>query len=77
MERDGRGWMRTLLEWNFDHQRVAFEVSGEVPPGPVLLVDDMVDSRWTLTVVGSILREAGSGPVFPFALADTVGRAVS
>ena len=54
----------------------AFDISGEVPSGPVLLVDDIVDSRWTLTVVGSLLREAGSGPVFPFALADTAGRSV-
>jgi len=38
-------------------------------PGPVLLVDDIVDSRWTLTVAGSLLREHGSGPVLPFALA--------
>ena len=37
--------------------------------GPVLLVDDLVDSRWTLTVAGSLLREHGAGPVFPFALA--------
>jgi len=46
-------------------------VTGEVLPGPVLLLDDMVDSRWTFTVVGSLLREAGSGPVYPVALADT------
>ena len=52
----------------------AFEINGEVPSGPVLLVDDMVDSRWTLTVVGLLLREAGAGPVLPFALADTAGR---
>jgi ATP-dependent DNA helicase RecQ len=38
---------------------------------PVLLVDDMVDSRWTFTVLALLLRHAGSGPVFPFALADT------
>ena len=56
--------------------RDAFEIRGEVPSGPVLLVDDMVDSRWTLTVVGLLLREAGSGPVLPFALADTAGRSV-
>ena len=37
--------------------------------GPVLLVDDLVDSRWTLTVAGSLLRDHGAGPVFPFALA--------
>lgn len=35
----------------------------------VLLVDDMVDSRWTLTVVAALLRRAGSGPVYPYALA--------
>ncbi|MEW5926266.1 MAG: hypothetical protein AB1941_02150 [Gemmatimonadota bacterium] len=39
--------------------------------GPVLLVDDTVDSRWTFTVVAALLRQAGSGPVFPFALATT------
>lgn len=52
----------------------AFEISGAVPSSPVLLVDDMVDSRWTLTVVCSLLREAGADRVFPFALADTGGR---
>jgi hypothetical protein len=41
----------------------AFAVGGALPPGPVLLVDDTVDSGWTLTVVGAGLREAGSGPV--------------
>ena len=36
---------------------------------PVVLVDDMVDSGWTFTVIAALLREAGSGPVFPLALA--------
>jgi ATP-dependent DNA helicase RecQ len=39
-----------------------------VEAGPVLLVDDLVDSRWTLTVAGALLRDNGAGPVFPFAL---------
>ncbi len=39
--------------------------------GPVLLVDDMVDSGWSLTVCGVALREAGSGPVYPVVLAQT------
>jgi ATP-dependent DNA helicase RecQ len=47
----------------------AFGVRGAVPAGPVLLIDDVVDSRWTLTVCGALLRRAGSGPVFPLALA--------
>ena len=38
---------------------------------PVLLVDDMVDSRWTFTVAASLLRINGCAAVFPFALADT------
>jgi len=51
----------------------AFSVTGEVPSGPVLLLDEVVDSRWTLTVVGVALREAGSGPVLPLALAKAHG----
>jgi ATP-dependent DNA helicase RecQ len=37
---------------------------------PVLLVDDMVDSRWTLTVSAWLLRKGGSGEVWPMALAQ-------
>ena len=40
-----------------------------LPGGPVLLVDDMVDSRWTLTVAAWLLRSNGSGVVWPLALA--------
>jgi len=51
----------------------AFRVRGSCPNGPVLLIDDLVDSRWTLTVCGTLLREAGSGPVHPFVLATAAG----
>ncbi|MBD2211706.1 RecQ family ATP-dependent DNA helicase [Nostoc linckia FACHB-104] len=37
--------------------------------GSVFLIDDMVDSRWTFTVIAALLRKAGSGMVFPVALA--------
>ncbi|MGB3512830.1 MAG: hypothetical protein WBA93_27155 [Microcoleaceae cyanobacterium] len=37
--------------------------------GNVFLVDDVVDSRWTFTMVTALLRNAGSGQVFPLALA--------
>lgn len=47
----------------------AFEIRGPVPDGPVLLVDDVVDSRWTLTLLAAMLRSHGSGPVQPLALA--------
>jgi ATP-dependent DNA helicase RecQ len=48
----------------------AFEVTEAVRPGPVLLVDETVGSRWTFTEVSLALRDAGSGPVYPFALAE-------
>ena len=37
--------------------------------GPVLLVDDLADSRWTITVASRLLRRAGAPGVLPFALA--------
>jgi ATP-dependent DNA helicase RecQ len=37
--------------------------------GPVLLVDDVVDSRWTMTVASRELRRHGADAVLPFALA--------
>lgn len=40
-----------------------------VPDGPVLLVDDQADSRWTLTVAARELRRAGASEVLPFVLA--------
>jgi ATP-dependent DNA helicase RecQ len=47
----------------------AFAVIDPLPSGPVLLVDDVADSRWTLTVVGAQLRAAGCPAVHPFVLA--------
>lgn len=38
--------------------------------GPILLVDDLVDSRWTLTVAGRALRQAGATQVLPLVLAQ-------
>ncbi|HEC8325434.1 TPA: RecQ family ATP-dependent DNA helicase [Providencia rettgeri] len=38
---------------------------------PVLLVDDVVDSGWTLTVIAALLQQAGSGVVYPVALASS------
>jgi ATP-dependent DNA helicase RecQ len=44
-----------------------------VPHGPILLVDDVSDSKWTMTVIGELLLREGSGPVYPFAVARTKG----
>ena len=45
----------------------------KVLSSPVLLVDDMVDSRWTFTVAAYKLRQSGSGEVFPLALSYAGG----
>ncbi|MFI9330853.1 RecQ family ATP-dependent DNA helicase [Kitasatospora sp. NPDC052868] len=37
--------------------------------GPVLLVDDLVDSGWTVTVAARLLRRAGASAVLPLVLA--------
>jgi ATP-dependent DNA helicase RecQ len=55
----------------------AFAVPDEVASrlaglaGPVLLVDDLVDSGWTMAIVARLLRLAGAPAVYPFALAVT------
>jgi ATP-dependent DNA helicase RecQ len=46
----------------------------EVRSGPVLLVDDIIDSGWTMTVAGWLLRKNGGGPIYPFALARATVR---
>ena len=47
-----------------------FAINDILPEDPVFLIDDIVDSRWTLTVIAALMRQSGSGPVFPFALTD-------
>ena len=63
---------------NSPHQelnvRGAFELVGDPLVEPVLLIDDVVDSRWTLVEIGALLRVHGSGPVYPLALASLQGR---
>jgi len=47
----------------------AFTVDFPVPPSSVLLVDDVRDSGWSMTVAAMRLREAGATAVYPLALA--------
>ncbi|MGZ0711212.1 RecQ family ATP-dependent DNA helicase (plasmid) [Coraliomargarita sp. W4R53] len=37
--------------------------------GPLLLIDDLIDSRWSVTVAGRLLRQAGASKILPLALA--------
>ncbi len=47
----------------------AFSVKHDILAASVILVDDVIDSGWTITVIATLLRLNGSGSVFPFALA--------
>lgn len=53
--------------WNVKNTMAATD---DIRSDPVLVVNDLVDSRWTFTEAAFVLRDAGSGPVYPFALAE-------
>ncbi|QNF93234.1 ATP-dependent DNA helicase RecQ [Janibacter sp. YB324] len=55
-------WERLTVDPELAHQLPGLT-------GPVLLVDDVVHSRWTMTTAARALRRAGSQEVLPFALA--------
>jgi len=50
-----------------------FSIRSNCRPSPVLLVDDICDSGWTMAVVAALLRNGQSGAVWPLALASTAG----
>lgn len=48
-----------------------FAASDNIPQTPVLLVDDVIDSGWTMTVLAALLKDRGAGNVYPVALASS------
>ena len=48
-----------------------FVVDGRPPDLPGLLIDDVVDSGWSLTIGSVLLLRGGSGPILPVALASS------
>ena len=73
----GQVWLGESVRRANSAQRLAGLVrSADAPDlstvdGPVLLVDDQVDTGWTMTVAARLLRRAGAPAVLPFALAVT------
>ncbi len=49
----------------------SFSVADVKVPSKLILVDDIIDSKWTMTVCGYKLMQNGAQLVFPFALADS------
>ena len=67
-EPGGNSAFRLAGVW--DRFAVGPELASELAAadGPVLLVDDIIHSRWSLTVAGRLLRLAGAPAVLPLAL---------
>jgi ATP-dependent DNA helicase RecQ len=65
------GWGKLVKAGKYGEESFDDELIEAVIAEPVFLIDDMVDSGWSLTVCGVLLAEAGSGPVVPIALAET------
>jgi len=47
-----------------------FVIEGMSHKGPVLLIDDVFDSGWTMTIISALLLNQGCQDVFPVALAS-------
>ncbi|MBB2774380.1 UNVERIFIED_ORG: ATP-dependent DNA helicase RecQ [Mycolicibacterium obuense] len=64
---------RPVTAANSAYRVAALRDSWETPDldvnGPVLLVDDLTDTGWTLTMAARVVRSAGAPEVLPFALA--------
>jgi ATP-dependent DNA helicase RecQ len=67
--RGGNSAHRLAAVW--DRLTVPADVADQMRSldGPVLLVDDVADTRWSLTVAARALRHAGASAVLPFVLA--------
>lgn len=65
---------RPVTAANSAYRVAALDGAWELPPldskGPVLLVDDMTDTGWTLTMATRLLRDAGVAEVLPLVLAS-------
>lgn len=85
-DRLGIGYFEGIKKFNAEEQKKFENSDGQyrnandsfeiikIKKENILLVDDMVDSRWTFTVCAMKMREKGSGDIYPFALANTAGR---
>ncbi len=58
-------------DYQYQNAEKSFSVRATKVPEKVILVDDVVDSRWTLTVCGIKMMQQGCREVYPFALADS------
>ena len=71
----GRGEQQKRMQNTYYQYQNAVEKlclkNDAISPDNVILIDDVVDSKWTLTVAGALLIKAGAKSVIPFCLADS------
>jgi ATP-dependent DNA helicase RecQ len=65
----GNSAQRLLQVHDAFHISEALREAVQQNQGPILLVDDRVDTGWTMTVAARLLRQAGADAILPFALA--------
>jgi ATP-dependent DNA helicase RecQ len=70
-ERQANSARRLAQVWRSLRVDDALAAQMSTVEGPVLLVDDRLDSGWTMTVATKLLRDAGAPAVLPFVLATT------
>ncbi|MBP2319750.1 ATP-dependent DNA helicase RecQ [Kibdelosporangium banguiense] len=70
---DRRGNSAQRLAGLWHAMQIPAELTGRLQSagGPVLVVDDQIDTGWTMAVASKLLRDAGAHSVLPFALATT------
>jgi ATP-dependent DNA helicase RecQ len=68
-EPPGTGLSNSAQRLRAVHGALAVPAGLTLPDGPVLLVDDLVSTGWTLTEAARLLRAAGAGAVLPLVLA--------
>jgi ATP-dependent DNA helicase RecQ len=64
---------RLAAVWNAITVPDAIRAELALLAGPVLLIDDLIDTGWTMTVGSLRLREAGASAVLPLVLATVTG----
>ena len=67
--RPGQGAANSAQRVAAVRRRYALDVPEGLPAGPVLLVDDLVVTGWTLTLAAPTCARAGATAVLPLTLA--------
>jgi ATP-dependent DNA helicase RecQ len=70
-ERRANSAQRLAGLWNAIHLPQSLAGNLATVGGPVMVVDDQIDTGWTMTVATRLLRKAGAPAALPFALATT------